>query len=445
MGAKAAEWIRQARRAGRSLLTEVESKRILADYGIPTVRTEVALTSRDAVACAESIGFPVAIKLFSETLTHKAEVGGVRLNIRSNAEVIEAWEQIHRAVLAKAGPGHFLGVTVQPMAPSGALELVIGSSVDPQFGPVLMFGVGGHWIEAIRDTAFGLPPLNTTLAKRLIEQTRVFSGKDTKRSLRGLDMDAIADVLVRFSYLITDLPWIAEMDVNPLLVFPGQGVLAVDARVLLHPAAVPDADLPRPAIRPYPARYERQIQLQDRTPITVRPIRPEDERRVKAWHRTLSDRSVALRYDMPLGLEERVAHERLSRVCFVDYDREMVLVAERKDSVTSEREILGIGRLNRLRGEGVAEFALVIGDPWQGKGLGTALLRVMLEVAHAEGLQRVTGWIHADNLAMLQAARAVGFQLSKVEGTQECVAEWNRRVATDIPAASEVSMDARLA
>lgn len=425
LGGTAAEWLRAIRSTGRLLLTEMESKRLLTAYGIPTVPTEVAFTPQEAVSKAKAMGFPVAIKLHSETLTHKAEVGGVRLNVRDAGGVLEAWEQIEHSVVEKAGAGHFLGVTVQAMAPGGGLELVLGSSVDPQFGPVLLFGVGGHWVEALRDTALGLPPLNTTLAKRLIEQTRLFSAVRETKVLQGIDLDALADVLVRFSYLVADLPWIAEMDVNPILAFPGRRLLAVDARVVLHPPGVKDAELPKPAIRPYPGSYQRSVTLRDGSGVTVRPIRPEDEHRMVVWHSTLSDRSVYLRYFTPLNLDQRVAHERLSRVCFVDYDREMVFVAERIRPGTAEREILGVARWRRLNGRPVAEFAVTVGDPWQGKGLGTQLVRVLMEVARAEGLQRLVGHILPDNTAMLRMVKEAGFEVeAKADGNGFSVL-WN--------------------
>lgn len=424
-GGDAAEWLRRVRETGRLLLSEVESKRLLAAYGIPTVPTEVAFTRQEAVARAQAMGFPVAIKLHSETLTHKAEVGGVRLNVRDAGGVLEAWEQIERSVVAKAGAGHFLGVTVQSMASGGGLELVLGSSVDPQFGPVLLFGVGGHWVEALRDTALGLPPLNTTLARRLIEQTRLFSNVRETKVLREIDLDGLADVLVRFSYLVADLPMIAEMDINPILAFSGRRLLAVDARVVLHTPGLKDHELPRPAIRPYPGSYLRSVSLRDGTMVTVRPIRPEDEHRMVAWHGTLSDRSVYSRYFAPLKLDQRVAHERLSRVCFVDYDREMVFVAEGVHPVTAERQILGVARWRRLSGRPVAEFAVTVGDPWQGKGLGSQMLRVLMDVARAEGLQRLIGHILADNSAMLGMAREAGFELQTKSGGGGFLAVWN--------------------
>lgn len=418
------DWIQKARLAGRTLLTEVEAKQLLAAYGIPVVPTDVAFTPDDAVREAETIGYPVVIKLFSETLTHKAAVGGVELHVRSREDVFQAWKRIHDSVEAKAGPGHFLGVSVQPMILGRGLELLLGSSVDAQFGPVLLFGLGGHWVEALRDTAMGLPPLNSTLARRLMEQTRFFSPNQNPRWSQEINVEGVLAILVRFSQLILDHPAIAEVDINPLVALGDGTLVAVDARVVLHSASMPDAVLPRPAIRPYPARYERRVQLKDSSELILRPIRPEDEPGLERWHRTLSDRSVYLRYFTAFKLEQRVEHRRLSRICFVDYDREMVLVAVRPSAAGGGGEILGVGRWNRIHESAAAEFAVTVGDPWQRQGLGSQLLKALMETARAEGVQKLTGRILPANEGMQQLARKLGFRLRGDSTAGEVLAEW---------------------
>jgi acetyltransferase len=419
---KADSIITAAGKAGRTLLTEVESKQLLAFYDIPTVETRIALTEEDAVQHANKLGFPVALKLFSETLTHKTDVGGVHLDVRNATGVRHAWKQIHTSVCEKAGDKHFLGVTVQPMVKRDGYELILGSSIDPQFGPVLLFGAGGQLVEVFKDTVLGLPPLNATLARRLLEQTKVFTALQGVRGRKAVDLALLEQLLVRFSQLVAEQRWIAEIDVNPLLV-SAEGMLALDARVTLHSPDTREEDLPRLAIRPYPVRYVLPWKLRDGTPVTIRPIRPEDEPLMVKFHQTLSERSVYLRYFMLLKLDQRIAHERLSRICFVDYDREMVLVVERRDPKTQEAEILGVGRLSKLHGANEAEFALTVSDQWQGHGFGTQLLKLLVQVGRDEKLERITATMLADNRGMQQVARKAGFKVEHMAGENQYCAE----------------------
>jgi acetyltransferase len=414
--------IRRIRPSGRTLLTEFESKDLLAAAGIPTVPTRVARNEDEAVALAEQLGFPVVLKLHSETITHKTEVGGVQLSIRTMAGVRHAWRAIEKSCREKAGAHHFLGCTVQPMISAEGIELILGSSVDRQFGPVLLFGAGGQLVEVFRDRALGLPPLNATLARRLMEQTKVFQALQGARGRQPVDLAALEQLLVRFSQLVASQPWIAEIDINPLLV-SAERLLALDARVVLHPAGTSEQDLPRLAIRPYPAHYVNPWKLRDGTQVTIRPIRPEDEPLMVKFHQALSDRSVYLRYFTPLKLDQRIAHERLSRICFIDYDREMALVAERRDPAHGSPEILGVGRLSKLHGANEAEFALVVRDEWQGHGLGTQLLRTLVQVGRDEKLDRITATMLADNHEMQQVARKVGFTVEHAHGGNEYHAE----------------------
>ena len=244
-----------AKAFGRTLLPESESKRLLAAYGIPVVRTETAATEDQAVQLAGEIGYPVALKLYSHTITHKTDVGGVKLNLGDEPAVRAAWQSIESAVTAHSGAVHFQGVTVQTMANTrDAYELILGSSVDPQFGPVILFGAGGQLVEVFRDRALGLPPLNSTLARRLMEQTRVSRALDGVRGRKPVDRARLEEILVRFSQLVAEQPRIKEIDINPLLAGP-ETIVALDARVVLHDWAIADGQLPHPAIRAYPAEY----------------------------------------------------------------------------------------------------------------------------------------------------------------------------------------------
>jgi acetyltransferase len=413
---QAAVLIAAARDEGRSLLTEFESKRILAAYGIPTVETQVAATELQAVAAAESIGFPVALKLDSKTITHKTDVGGVQLNLTNAEAVRRAFREIETAVRDRAGPEHFQGVTVQPMVKLEGYELIIGSSLDPQFGPVLLFGTGGQLVEVFKDSALGLPPLNTTLARRMMEQTRIFTALKGVRGRRPVDLATLEQLLVRFSYLVVEQRWIKEIDINPLVASPEQ-LVALDARVLLHGPDMREIDLPRLAIRPYPTQYISRWTAKNGLQVVVRPIRPEDEPLIAKFHGTLSDRTVSLRYFHAIKLSTRVAHERLTRICFIDYDRAMVLVADCKDPESSNDQILGVGRLSKISGTSEAEFALLISDSFQGQGLGTALLTKLLEVGRTERIAKIFGMILPENSVMRKICSKLGFRLSHQAGS----------------------------
>jgi acetyltransferase len=405
----AAEQIIQAvRRSGRTLLTEVESKQLLAAYALPTVETRIAKSEEEAVKIAAEIGYPVVLKLYSETITHKSDVGGVQLNLATAAAVRRAY----RAVEKRVPPEDFSGVTIQPMISQEGYELILGSSLDPEFGPVLLFGMGGTLVEIFQDRALGLPPLTTTLARRMMEQTKIFAALKGVRGKPPVDLAALEQLLVRFSRLVVEQRWIKEIDINPLLVSPTHQI-ALDARVVVHGKEVREKDLPKLAIRPYPTQYIRRYTLKDGTSVTIRPIRPEDEPLMVRFHQTLSDQSVYLRYFQALKLSQRTAHERLTRICFIDYDREMALVAERKVPESGEREILGAARLTKIHGREKAEFALLISDPYQRQGLGGEFLRRLIQIARDEQLKQIRADILPDNIPMQRICRKLGFRLRR--------------------------------
>ena len=408
--AAAEKIIQTARHRRRTLLTEAESKQLLAAYGIATIETQIAADEDSAVGLAKKIGYPVVLKLHSETITHKTEVGGVQLNLRDDAEVRRAWHAIQTSVSEQADPEHFLGVTVQPMVKLEGYELILGSSIDPQFGPVLLFGAGGQLVEVFEDRSLALPPLNTTLARRMMEQTRIFKALKGVRGRQPVNLAALEELLVRFSQLVVEQRWIKEIDVNPLLASP-ERLLALDARVVLHGPQMSEELLPRSAVRPYPAQYVQDWALRSGQQVTIRPIRPEDEPLMARFHQTLSERSVYLRYFNALKLSQRIAHDRLVRICFIDYDREMALVAVHSDPATGTQEIIAVGRLSRLHGINEAEFAVLVGDQWQHQGLGTELLRRMLEIARQEKMGRVAGSFLEENYEMQSVSKKLGMKL----------------------------------
>src|SRR5208282_2395503 len=316
--------IEEARSRGRTLLTEYESKQILTLCGIPAVETRIARSEDEAAAAAAAIGFPVVVKLHSETITHKTDVGGVKLNLGDQDAVRQAYRAIKSSVTERAGSESFQGVTVQPMWKVKGYELIVGSATDAQFGPVVAFGSGGELVEVYRDGALALPPLNTTLANRLLEQTRIFKALSGVRGRKPVDIAALEALLVRFSRLIVDNPEIKESDINPLVASADQ-IVALAARFVLHEKSIFASALPKPAVRPYPVQYASPWTMKDGTPVIIRPIRPEDEPLMVKFHGALSERSVFLRYFQWSKLSQRVAHDRLRRICFIDYDREMAL------------------------------------------------------------------------------------------------------------------------
>lgn len=408
----AANIVEETHESGRVLMTEYASKRLLSAYGIPTVETRIAETADEAVAAAQEIGYPVAVKIHSTSITHKSDVGGVKLGLGTDEAVADAFRTIESNVTADG----FDGVTVQPMIDrTDGYELIIGSSMDEQFGPVLLFGSGGQLVEVYKDRALGLPPLNTTLARRMMEQTDIYEALEGVRGRDPVDLDALEAMLVRFSQLVVEQPRVKEIDVNPLLARPGEdGLLALDARVVLHPYSTDEDDLPTPAIRPYPRQYIGTHTMLNGEEVTVRPIRPEDEPKLVTFHERLSERSVYLRYASLMKLEQRVAHERLARICFIDYDREMALVAEDADG-----RIIGVGRLTQQPGRNEAEFAMLVIDEYQGEGVGTELLHRLVQVGKDEGLDRITADILQQNQAMQRVCEKLDFQIVRSEDPAE--------------------------
>jgi len=410
--AQARALLEQVRQCDRTLLTEPESKQLLASYGIPVVETRVAIDETEAVALADRIGYPVVLKLYSETVTHKTDVGGVRLNLPDADTVRRAFQAIAQSVTEKVGPGHFQGVTVQPMLRLQGYELIVGCSYDPQFGPVLLFGTGGHLVEVFRDRALALPPLTTTLARRMMEQTQIYQALNGVRGQAPVNLEALEQLLVHFSHLVVEQRQIKEIDINPLLVSSDR-LIALDARVVLHDADQSLETLPRLAIRPYPLHYVQTWQTKDGVEVVIRPIRPEDEPLMVKFHNTLSEESVYFRYAHMVKLSHRVAHDRLTRICFIDYDRVMALVVEGQNSATGEPEIWAAGRLTKLHGLHQAEFSMLVSDRIQGQGVGTELLRRLVQIGRDEKLESIIADILPENRAMQRVAQKLGFQLHR--------------------------------
>jgi acetyltransferase len=420
--ARAQAMIDAVKKADRTILTEAESKDLLGCYGIPTVVTKIAKTEAAAAKVAKEIGFPIVLKLYSETITHKTDVGGVQLNLKDEADVRKAFNDIKTAVTEKKGAKHFQGVTVQKMIKlTDGYEIILGSSIDPQFGPVLLFGMGGQLVEIFKDKSLALPPLNTTLARRMMERTKIYQALKGVRGRKPVDLAALEKLMVGFSQLVAEQRWIKEIDINPMFA-SGDDLVALDARIILHDPKTTEDQLPKLAIRPYPTQYAGGWEMKDGKKVTIRPIRPEDEPMVVKFHEGLSERSVYLRYFSPLKLQQRVAHSRLIRICFNDYDREIALVAEVKGA-EGQSEVVAIARLSKLHSTSAGEFAVVVIDQWQRKGLGTEMTKRLIQIAKNEKLTRLVAYTLRENKDMQHMCKKVGFKVRTPVGESECIIE----------------------
>jgi len=401
--------VEAARAQGRAMLSEQESKAILAAYGIPVVRTLVAPDADGAAAQAASLGFPVALKADSPDITHKSDVGGVLLELRDAAAVRAAAHAMTASIRRLRPDARLAGFTVQPMARrNGSIELIVGMVTDPVFGPVILFGHGGTAVSQIRDHAIGLPPLNTVLAAELVQRTRVARLLTGYRDQPSVDLDGLNAALVRVSALVCDVPEIVELDINPLLAGPA-GVLALDARIGISGAQGAAQD--RLAILPYPKELEERITWNGSS-LMLRPIRPEDEPAMQAFFGQLTSDDIHTRYFCSF---RDPGHARLARMTQIDYAREMSFVAV-ADGHEGGPHILGevcaAGDPDNI----VAELGVVVRSDCQGKGLGTLLLQKLIATCRARGTRTLEGNVLPGNDSMLNLARRAGFSVSAEAG-----------------------------
>ncbi len=397
-------------REGRTVMSEYESRRILRAYGIDALEVRRVTSAEEAASEADAIGYPVVLKLDSQHVIHKSDVGGVELNLGSADAVRHAFNRIRERVISGVGAHAFDGVIVEPMIRGDGVEMLIGSSTDESFGPVLAVGTGGRFVEVHRDRALALPPLTTTLGRRAIERTRIGSAIQSRGWERG--MIELERLMVRLGRLVIDIPRIKEIDINPIHVGPN-GVSVLDASVILHPSDRHEADLPSPVIRPYPQQYVGPWTLRDGRSITIRPIRPEDEPLMTDFHQQLSDQSVYMRYAGALQLRYRITHDRLARICFNDYDREIALVAVHH--AHGRPEILAVARMTKLYGSNTAEIAFIIRDRDQRLGLGGELLDRLIRIARDEDIGRLVAEMLIENRGMRKLLTSRGFEIEVPE------------------------------
>jgi acetyltransferase len=420
------------------VLSETDAKFLLQAYGIPTTTPELARNQNDATTIANRLGYPVVLKVQSPDIVHKNDVAGVALGVNDDPTARRAYDKIITLVQLRQPGARIDGVTVQPMVNApGGIELMVGMKRDPVFGPVLLVGVGGTAAEFLADIALELPPLNERLARRMLESLRIWPLLAGQRGRQAVNAESLIDVLIRLSYLIAEHPEIRELDVNPLYVTP-EGVIALDASIVLDALQLsrssrPFVDL---AIRPYPEEFVREVQLRDGESLVLRPIKPEDE---PLWHdllRRTSRNSLWHRFRYSF---KETTHELATRFCYVDYDRTMALVAEADFEGT--KRLVAVARLVTDADHQCAEFAVLVEDEWQGKGLGKLLTQYCLEVAEAWGIRLLTAETTADNFPMQAIFRRLGFELAGLAGAHE----WTYRKLIKRTVTKGAAADAELA
>lgn len=408
--------LHQAAKEGREALTEEEAKRLLKYYGFPVVPTEVAVTAEDATAKARHFGYPVVLKILSPDILHKSEAGGVALDVGSEEEVRRQFDSLVARAKAYQPSAQIVGVTVQPMIPRGGYELIVGGKTDPLFGPVVLFGMGGVGVELYKDCAVALPPLNTTLIRRMLEETKVYQLLKGYRNQPKANLELLEKTLLLFSQLLVDFPQIKEIDINPLLLSESK-IHILDARVLVDKDRVArEHDVhAHLVISPYPKKYEVHWKMGNGEEVLLRPIKPEDEPLWLEMFKGFSEESIRYRFFQVI---KDTPHEVRVRYCNIDYDREIAIVPELTRN--GKRRILGVGRLSIEPDGKSGEFAIIVTDEFQGVGLGTKIADHVLEIAYDMGVERVYSIMLSDNYRALSLMKRMGFELTYADdGTVE--------------------------
>lgn len=400
---KAEDLINQA--PSGNFMSDTDCKALLASYGLPVLPAVMAVDEDDAVQKAGQMGYPLAMKLFSPDISHKTEAGGVCLDLRSETEVRSAFKKIKASAAAYQSKAQVAGVLLQPFMAAADYEILLGAKQDPNFGPVLLFGAGGIFTEVLRDRALGLPPFNRLLAKRLMESTNVYTILKGFRNRPPADMEQLQEMIIRLSQLLMDFPQICELDMNPVLIKDGKAHV-VDARLKVEDKGVLS---PRHlVISPYPAELERNATLKGGFPVFIRPVRPEDAPMFKEFFTVLSPTSIYYRFFTPL---REIKPAMLARFTQIDYDREIALIAL-QEANGSER-MVGVARIIGDADAKKGEFAVLVGDPWHGKGIGGTLLQNCLDIARERRFEHITGFVLPENKNMVVLGKKLGFSVAR--------------------------------
>jgi acetyltransferase len=396
------------------ILSEDDSKLLISDYGIPTTHPELARTEAEVVKIAEKKGYPVVLKIQSPDITHKSDSGGVALNIENEVMVRASFKNMLETVAERVPEARLEGVTVQKMVDTrDAVEMILGIKKDPVFGTVMLVGMGGTTAELFKDKRLEFPPLNEQLARQMVKSLQIYPLLTGYRGSRPKNIDKLIEVLIRLSYLAADYPEIEELDINPLIVTP-EDVMALDARIVVdqQTLAIGSLDYSHLILRPYPERLIKPATLRDGTRVLLRPIKPEDEPLWLEMLGSCSKESIYHRFRYDFHFD---SHEVATQFCYIDYSREIGMVAE--IDYEGRKRLIGVGRLISDPYLETAEYAVLITDEWQAKELGFILTSYCEEIARKAGVKQMMAITTRDNQPMISVFKKLGFEVNYDEST----------------------------
>jgi acetyltransferase len=418
--------MKNAAKENREILTEVEAKQLLEYYNIPVVKTLVAKTIDEAVWSASQIGYPVVLKILSPQIVHKTDVGGVMLDINSEKDLRKAFDDIIQRAKEHNPEAEIQGVTVQPMIKKKGYEVILGAKTDSLFGPIILFGMGGIGVELYKDFAIGIPPLNQTLARRIMEETKVYQLLKGYRNMPPANLKLLEEIIVRFSQMLVDFPQLKEVDINPLLIDENDA-FALDARIVIDKELVFSKLEPHQhlVISPYPKKYETLWKLRDGRTVFLRPIKPEDEPLWLEMFQNFSEKSLRNRF---FNVIKDAPHEMRVRYCNIDYDREIAIVAEISEDM--RKKIVGVVRVPIEPNGKKGEIAFIVADPWQGLGLGSKMVDHVIEICKDKKLETIYAIMMSDNHNAINLVKKMGFIIEdlgncNLEGTLNLIEEIN--------------------